>query len=112
MTLANPPAKHSTALVCSNTVLIDLTLGGALLKYLPVSDPSGSHPAGRAASNRTQLDIEDGSSVADALRVLGVPPEARMMVICDGNVVSPEEFATTTLISGSNLSVIPPIQAG
>ena len=91
-----------------------------MLQYLPASDsgpsddPAAGHSASQAArkGNRTQLEIEEGSSVADALLVLGVPPEARMMVICDGNVVSPEEFATTTLVAGSNLSVIPPIQAG
>ena len=95
-------------------MLIDLTLGGALLKYLPDGGLSGSESASKGArkSNRTQLEIKDGSSIADALRVLGVPTDARMMVICDGDVVTPDEFATTPLISGSKLSVIPPIQAG
>ena len=97
---------------------IDLTLGGALLKYLPDGDlsggPSGSESAsqGTRKSNRTQIEIEDGSSIADALRVLGVPTDTRMMVICNGDVITPGEFATTPLISGSKLSVIPPIQAG
>ena len=99
-------------------MLVDLTLGGALLKYLPDADPAGGPSSSESASqgarkgNRAQLEIEEGSSIADALRVLGVPSDARMMVICDGDVITPDEFASTILISGSKLSVIPPIQAG
>lgn len=84
---------------------IDLTFGGALVKYLPASPPAKK-------GNRTRLELANGASVADALEALGIPPDARMMIIFEGDVITPEKFATTTLTSGSELSVIPPIQAG
>jgi len=83
-------------------VFIDLTLGGALVEYLP-SDSKG---------NQVRLEVPDKSTVAQVLTSLGVPANARMMVICDGNVVSPDEFVTTGLGPDAKLSVIPPIQAG
>ena len=91
---------------CSNTLLIDLTLGGALVEYLPASGDASNK------GNQTRLEIDEGSSVADVLGTLGLPQDARMMVIVDGNVIPPDDFVTTSFQPGSKLSVIPPIQAG
>jgi len=81
---------------------IELTLGGALVKYLP----SGGK------GNQVSLTVAEKTTVADVLSQLEVPPETRMMVILDGNLVAADDFVTKELQNDAKLSVIQPIQAG
>ena len=81
---------------------INITFGGALVEHLPEAHQG----------NRLKLSLETGVTLADLLKDLGIPPDQRMLVILNGNVVLMEEFSHSHLNDYDQLSLMPPIQAG
>ncbi len=68
----------------------------------------GSLPllTGRAAEQ--QLELPEGTTVADALMAAGVQPGLAMLVSVDGHVRQP----TYILSDGDHMVVVPPVSGG
>ncbi|MFK7852796.1 MAG: MoaD/ThiS family protein [Granulosicoccus sp.] len=81
---------------------IDVTLGGALVEYLPEGHQG----------NRLKLSLVTGVTLADVLNDLGISMDQRMLVILNGTVVHAENFTQAKLNDEDKLSLMPPIQAG
>lgn len=85
-----------------NTVLINVTFGGALVRYLP--------PGGKG--NKRAIEIDNGNTLPNLFKQLGLSGEERLLVVLNGSVVQKEQFSGTVLNAGDALSLMPPIQAG
>ncbi|MFK7997204.1 MAG: MoaD/ThiS family protein [Granulosicoccus sp.] len=81
---------------------IEITLGGALIEYLP-QNKSG---------NRFTFSNDSSLSVADLLSTMGVKTDQRLLTILNGQIIQPEAYKTTLLNDGDGLSLMPPIVAG
>jgi sulfur carrier protein ThiS len=57
---------------------------------------------------RATVDVADGSTAADVLDALGVPPEARSYLVADGERIK----ADRVLGDGSELRVVVPLGGG
>lgn len=68
-------------------------------------------PAG-SRSNRAEVEVAPGSSVADALAPFALPERLTHLVLVNGVFVPPGERATTPLNEGDTLAVWPPIAGG
>jgi len=83
-------------------VPLNVVFGGALVRYKP-ADATGS-----AAS---LLDVE-GLTLPEVLARMEIPEDQPMMIILNGNIVTPENRAQTVVNDNDNLSLMSPIQAG
>jgi len=83
-------------------VRIDITLGGALIQFLP-PDESG---------NQFTYTHESSVSLSELLGTLGIGRERRLLTILNGNVIHPDAFGEIILNDGDALSLMPPIVAG
>lgn len=79
-----------------------LKLYALLGKYLP----AGAH------KNEVEIDIEEGTTVGDVLRIHGVPDEMCHLVLINGSFVPPGARDTATLHDGDALAVWPPVAGG
>ncbi len=96
---ATRPCRGSALM---NTVLINVTFGGPLVRYLPAG----------GKGNKRAIDIDNGDTLPALFEQLGFSGDERLLVILNGNVVQQEQFSDTVLNSGDALSLMPPIQAG
>lgn len=55
------------------------------------------------------LDVADGATIADVLRVLGMAPHAKQVITVNGR---PERDRTRALAPDDELTVIPPVGGG
>lgn len=81
---------------------IEITLGGALIKYLPQGEIGNSF----TLSTDTPLSLEQ------LLAQLGIGADQRLLTILNGQVIQPSVFGTTLMSNGDALSLMPPIVAG
>lgn len=82
--------------------VIEVVASGALAARLPAGERPG----------RARIEMPSGSSVADLLDRLGVPPERAVLVILNGTVIPPDRRDAHVLAHGDALSLAPPIRAG
>jgi len=83
-------------------MLISVSAGSSLAKHLPPN----------AKGNRVEIDIPAGSTVQDVLTCLKLDPQARFILILNGDMLSRPEFTERSLVEGDKLSLMPPIKAG
>ncbi len=69
-------------------------------------------PADRAERNEADLELPAGASVAEAFRLLGLPPEVCHLVLVNGNYCAPGDRAAHALKAGDHLAVWPPVAGG
>jgi len=81
---------------------ITLKLYASLGVYLPQ----------QASNNRIQLDIDDGSTVADIIRKFRIPPEQAHLVLHNGVYVASTMREQTELQAGEALAIWPPVAGG
>jgi len=85
---------------------LQITLGGALVKFRP----------GSSTANRFAMPLSSPATLAQCLSDLGMHIDAdksiRLLAILNGAVIQPEHYATTPLAADDELSLMPPIQAG
>lgn len=81
---------------------ITLKLFASLAEYLP--------PGGK--DNRVEMDVADGTSVADLVRETGVPEARTHLVLINGVFVPREERAGKVLQDGDEVAIWPPVAGG
>jgi sulfur carrier protein ThiS len=81
---------------------IDITLGGALTRYLTET----------SSGNTMSFNGVAGSSLTQIIELLGIPEKTPLMAILNGDLIQPESYSTTCPADGDSLSLVPPIQAG
>lgn len=59
-----------------------------------------------------EVELSDGTSVADAVAALGIPPEQVGLVSVDGQAVSKARRDNTTLADGNEMVVMAPLTGG
>ena len=62
--------------------------------------------------NRIDLDVEDGTTVAELIARFQVPERSAHLVLVNGRFVPPPARATHQLSDGDELAVWPPIAGG
>jgi thiamine biosynthesis protein ThiS len=81
---------------------IRLKTGGMLVEHLP--------PGSEGTS--AELEVADGTTPADVMRQLGMPPEQNYLISLNGEVVVASERATRTLAADDRLAIMPPLKGG
>jgi sulfur carrier protein ThiS len=76
---------------------ITVKLHGPLRKFLPAG-----------ASNGAVLDLPDGTSVADVIARLGIPPDHAKIIISGDDQLEP----ASGLHDGQELNLFPPLAGG
>ena len=84
-------------------VRLTLKLYASLTEYLP---PANRH------SNRVALEVAEGTTIAQVVEPLGMPPTLVHLVLVNGHFVPPEERATRVLVDEDVLAIWPPIAGG
>lgn len=77
---------------------ISVRLNASLRRFIPAG----------AAGSPFDLDVAEGSSVAQVMEQLGVPPQQTHMVCIDGEQADRQD----TLRAGQELSMYPPLAGG
>ncbi len=81
---------------------LNVVFGGALVRYKP-ADATGS---------AVSLPDVEGLTLPEVLTRMEIPEDQPMMIILNGNIVTPENRAQTVVNDNDNLSLMSPIQAG
>lgn len=81
---------------------ITLKLFATLGDYLPPG----------ARYNQAELELPDGTSVAEAIAPLGLPAPLVHLVLVNGVYIPPAERAACVLAEGDALAIWPPIAGG
>lgn len=69
-------------------------------------------PAEYRRANQIELDVPDGSTVAQVYEPYGLPAKMVHLVLVNGAYIAPEQRATHPLKSGDALAIWPPIAGG
>ena len=69
-------------------------------------------PAAARTSNRVELEIEPGATIASLIAPYGLPMKLVHLVLVNGVYVPPEQRATRTFVDGDVLAIWPPIAGG
>ncbi len=69
-------------------------------------------PAENRYDNRVQLELPEGSAVAQVIAPFGLPEKLVHLVLVNGKYIHPEQRLTTTLQEGDVLAIWPPIAGG
>lgn len=69
-------------------------------------------PAEARTSNRVELDVAEGSTIAQIIEPYGLPMKLVHLVLINGVYVAPEDRATRALVPGDVLAIWPPIAGG
>jgi molybdopterin converting factor small subunit len=81
---------------------ITVKLFAVLGKYLP---PNATH-------NEAQMDIAEGTSVAQLMQQLHLPLELSHLAMINGLYINPEDREHTTFAPGDEFAVFPPVAGG
>ena len=87
-------------------MIIRVKAASALREHLAQLEP------GAMQTGQISLDITAGTVISDVIAQLGIPSQKRLMVLLDGSLVQPAEYATTRVLPDQLLSLNPPIAAG
>jgi sulfur carrier protein ThiS len=69
-------------------------------------------PETRAERNEAELEVPNGTTVAEVFRRLGVPPEVCHLVLINGHFCAPGDRDTQALKKGDHLAAWPPVAGG
>jgi len=69
-------------------------------------------PKTRAERDEADLDVPDGTTVAEVFRRLGLPPEICHLVLVNGHFLAPGDREARALAAGDHLAVWPPVAGG
>lgn len=86
---------------------ITFKLYAMLSDYLP--QEAGGH---KRQGNVIQLDLDDGTTVAEVVDRFQLPAKWVHLVLVDGAYVQPEDRATRALRDGEALAIWPPVAGG
>ena len=81
---------------------LTLKLFATLGQYLPPE----------AERNKARIEVAEGTTVAQLVNELGLPPELTHLVLVNGVYISPEERDTRIFQAGDEFAVFPPIAGG
>ena len=84
------------------TIRIAFKLFASLSDYLP-----DGH-----RGNRLDLEVDEGTTVADMIHRYRVPERSAHLVLVNGHFVPPAERACRRLAEGDELAIWPPIAGG
>ena len=84
------------------TIRIAFKLFASLSDYLP----SGHR------GNRLELEVDEGTTVAEMIRRYNVPERSAHLVLVNGHFVPPGERPRRRLQDGDELAIWPPIAGG
>ena len=82
---------------------ITFKLYASLTQYLP---------ADSRYDNRVQLELPEGSPIAEVIAPFGLPERLVHLVLVNGTYVPPEQRLTHVLKDGDVLAIWPPIAGG
>jgi len=82
---------------------ITLKLYASLTQYLP---------ADARTSNRVQLDVPEGSTIAQVVEPYNLPPKLVHLVLINGVFVAPADRGKPLLKEGDVLAIWPPVAGG
>jgi len=86
----------------ANTIRIRVKATGLLAEHLPATAKAGT----------TELEVAEGATPGDVIERLGLPGNARYLVILNGHTVPRGERGTRVLRSGDRLVLSPPLVGG
>lgn len=69
-------------------------------------------PADARRANQIELDVPEGSTVAQVYEPYGLPAKLVHLVLVNGHYIAPEQRAVHRLKSGDVLAIWPPIAGG
>lgn len=69
-------------------------------------------PADARRANQIELDVPEGSTVAQVYEPYGLPTKLVHLVLVNGHYIAPEQRAAHRLVSGDVLAIWPPIAGG
>jgi len=81
---------------------IKIKTGGLLGKYLPAG----------GNRNRAELEVPEGATPRDVIKLLNMPPTGTYLVIVNGDAVPPSEQASLSLVENDTLAIMPPLKGG
>ena len=81
---------------------VTIKAGGMFAKNLPPS----------REGNQAEIDLEEGSTPIDVLRVLSLPADGGYLMILNGESVPKSERGSRQLSEGDLLAIMPPLRGG
>ncbi len=81
---------------------IKLKTGGLLGEYLPPG----------SATNRGEIEVEEGATPVDVMQQLGMPMDRTYLTGVNGEIINKDNRSTRVLIDGDELSLMPPLKGG
>jgi sulfur carrier protein ThiS len=69
-------------------------------------------PADARRANQVELDVPEGSTVAQVYEPYGLPAKMVHLVLVNGAYIAPEQRAVHALKAGDVLAIWPPIAGG
>jgi sulfur carrier protein ThiS len=82
---------------------ITFKLYASLTDYLPAAARRG---------NRIELEVAEGSSIAQIIEPFGLPIKLVHLVLVNGVYVAPEQRSSRVIVEGDVLAIWPPIAGG
>jgi sulfur carrier protein ThiS len=69
-------------------------------------------PAASRTSNRVELELAEGTAIAQVIEPFNLPQKMVHLVLVNGVYVPPEDRFTRVLVEGDVLAIWPPIAGG
>ena len=88
--------------VADRIMKITVKTAGNLGKYLPAG----------SARNLAELEVTDGMTPVDVIKLLGMPEDGSYLVVLNGASVPKAERASRRLAEDDSLAIMPPLKGG